>query len=223
MPQKSPQGARVFLVDDHPAMRAGLALLLTQLGYVICGEAENRAQVRQGLAQAQARIALVDLSLGEESGLHVLADLHAAQIPAIVYSMYEDCATITRAFASGATGYVTKREVADVLLTAIGAVLAGQRYISPRAAQSLADRALTPGQTARIALTEREEQIMAGLGRAETSAEIAKNLGISVHTVQTYYARIIEKLGLDGMKALRKLAIQSQSASTGTGAHLPES
>lgn len=77
MPQNSPQGARVFLVDDHPAMRAGLALLLTQPGHVICGEAENRAQVRQGLTQAQARIALVDLSPGEESGLHVLDGMKA--------------------------------------------------------------------------------------------------------------------------------------------------
>jgi DNA-binding NarL/FixJ family response regulator len=223
MPQKSPQGARVFLVDDHPAMRAGLALLLAQVGHVICGEAENRAQVRQGLAQAQAQIALVDLSLGEESGLPVLADLHAARIPAIVYSMYEDCATITRAFASGALGYVTKREVAAVLLEAIGTVLSGRRYASPRAAQSLADRVLAAGESGQTALTDREEQIMAGLGRAETSAEIAKNLGISVHTVQTYYTRIIEKLGLDGMKALRKLAIRSQASPIGTGAHIPES
>ena len=201
------RGARVFLIDDHPAMRAGLALLLAEVGHTVCGEAENRDQLLARLDHARAQVALVDLSLAEGSGLDLLGDLQARDIPALIYSMHEDRAAIERAFACGAAGYVTKREVADVLLEAIAEVVAGQRYASPRAMRSLASRVLSSDAAGTVALSPREEEIMVLLGRGETNAEIARTLGISAHTVQTYYARLIEKLGLTGMKPLRKLAI----------------
>lgn len=200
--------ARVFLIDDHFAMRNGLTLLLAKFGYVVCGEAENREEVLARIESAQAAVALVDLTLGDESGLDLIDALLAHGVAAIIYSMHEDRKTIERAFTCGASGYVTKREVADVLLTALGEVLAGRRYASPRAAISLASRFLVPDEDAETSLSQREEQIIAMLARAETSDEIAKALHISIHTVKTYYARIMEKLGIDGMKGLRKLAAQ---------------
>lgn len=198
-------GARVFLIDDHPAMRNGLCLLLTQAGHTVCGEAGSRAEVLERIGTAKADVALVDLSLAEESGLELLDALAACDVAMLIYSMHEDRASIGRALGRGAQGYVTKREVADVLLAAIGAVRAGERYISPRASQSLGG----PGLAA-DGLSPREEQIMAMLGRGETNDEIADTLGISAHTVQTYFARMIEKLALGGMKELRKRAITGQ-------------
>lgn len=195
-------GVRVFLIDDHPAMRNGLCLLLAQAGHTVCGEAGSRAEVLERIGAAQADVALVDLSLAEESGLELLDVLAACDVATLIYSMHEDRASIGRALGRGAQGYVTKREVADVLLAAIGAVCAGERYISPRASQSLGDQGL-----AADGLSPREEQIMAMLGRGETNDEIADTLGISAHTVQTYFARMIEKLALGGMKELRKRAI----------------
>lgn len=198
--------ARVFLIDDHFAMRNGLTLLLTKFGYAVCGEAENREETLARIESAQAEVALVDLTLGEESGLDLIDALRAQNVAVIIYSMHEDRKTIERSFSCGASGYVTKREVADVLLAALGEVLAGRRYASPRATKSLASQFLVSDEDAEAALSQREEQIIAMLAQAETSDEIAKALHISIHTVKTYYARIIEKFGVDGMKGLRKLA-----------------
>jgi len=85
---------------------------------------------------------LLDLSLGEENGLGLIAALRERGVAVLVYSMHEDAETIEKSFAEGANGYVTKWEVSDTLLTAVSDVLAGQRFISPRAAQSLANKAL---------------------------------------------------------------------------------
>lgn len=201
-------GVRVFLVDDHPAMRNGLSLLLAQVGHTVCGEAASRDDVLASIAAAKADIALVDLSLAEESGLDLIDALAACDVATLIYSMHEDRASITRALGRGAKGYVTKREVADVLLAAIEAVCAGERYVSPRALQTLGCSGLAADAAA--TLSPREEQIMAMLGRGETNDEIARKLGISAHTVQTYFARMIEKLALGGMKDLRKQAITGQ-------------
>lgn len=201
-------GARVFLIDDHPAMRNGLSLLLKQAGHVVCGEAENKAETLARIEAARADVALVDLSLGEGSGLDLIEDLRASNVAAIIYSMHDDRKTIERSFERGASGYVTKREVAEVLLAALDEVRAGGRYASPGAMKSLAGRFIHPDEEGESSLSQREEQIVAKLARAETSAEIAKSLHISTHTVKTYYTRIITKLGLEGMKELRKFAAQ---------------
>ena len=206
MSEDQSRRARVFLIDDHLAMRTGLSLLLTKSGHVICGEAETRAELLGRLKESNADVALVDLTLGDESGLDLIDDLLAQSVAVIIYSMHEDRKTVERAFVAGAAGYVTKREVADVLLTALDQVLAGNRYASPRATKSLANRFLVPQEGTETSLSSREEQIVTMIGRAETSEEIAETLHISVHTVKTYYARIIEKLGIAGMKELRKFA-----------------
>jgi DNA-binding NarL/FixJ family response regulator len=206
MPDAS--GVRVFLVDDHPAMRNGLSLLLRQVGHTVCGEAGSRAELLERLDGVQAAVALVDLSLAEESGLDLIADLTARGIPILIYSMHEDRGSIERAFDRGARGYVTKREVADVLLEAIEAVAAGRRYASPGVMESLAGRVLDPDEGAAVALSQREEQILDRLGGGESSAEIGRALSISAHTVETYYGRMIRKFGFSSMKELRKFAIR---------------
>jgi len=209
-------GLRVFLVDDHPAVRQGLALLLGQERHAVCGEAGGRAEFLARIEACGAQVALVDLSLGEESGLPLLEELRSRSIPALIYSMHEDAETIERAFAAGAGGYVTKREVSAVLLDAVAEVAAGRRYVSPRAGQSLLSRS-TPGGDGRTpetqageGLSERERQILGLLGNGESTSDIAAVLTISARTVESYCARIMEKLGLDGMKALKKHAIRQQ-------------
>jgi DNA-binding NarL/FixJ family response regulator len=199
---------RVFLVDDHPVLRNGLSLLLSQSGHVVCGVAGSRAELLAAIDGSRAGVALVDLSLAEESGLDLIDDLTARGVPVLIYSMHEDSQSIERAFGRGARGYVTKREVEDVLLSAIVAVAAGQRYTSPGVMRALADRVLSPDEAGEAALSQREEQILDGLGRGETSAEMSQSLHISFHTVETYYGRLLRKLGLASMKELRKFAIR---------------
>lgn len=202
--------ARIFLIDDHPAVRQGLKLLLSQEGHIVCGEAGSRVETFDRIGPSGADMTLLDISLGEESGLDLIAGLRALGITVLVYSMHEDAGTIEKAFSAGANGYVTKREMSDALLAAIADLRAGGRHVSPRAAQSLADRVLSSTKTdGTTALSEREQQVLAMLGRGESSADIAAACAISIRTVETYYGRIIEKLNLDGMKELRRHAIRS--------------
>jgi DNA-binding NarL/FixJ family response regulator len=208
MDNVAPSGVRVFLVDDHPVMRNGLSLLLTQSGHTVCGVAGSREELLALLDGSQAAVALVDLSLAEESGLDLIDDLTARGVPTLIYSMHEDSKSIERAFGRGARGYVTKREVEDVLLEAITVVAAGQRYASPEVMRSLAGRVLAPAEGEETALSRREEQIINRLGRGETSTEMSRALNISVHTVETYYGRLLRKLGLSSMNELRKFAIR---------------
>lgn len=202
---------RIFLIDDHPAVREGLKQLLAQEAHLICGEAGSRAETLERIGSSRADMALLDVSLGEENGLEFIAELRKRDIAVLVYSMHEDAGTIDKAFAAKAAGYVSKREQPDALLAAVSDVLAGVRHISPRAAQSLANRALSSPEADREALlSEREKQILHWLGQGESNADIAATLMIGVRTVETYTARIIAKLDLDGMKALRRYAIRKQ-------------
>uniref|UniRef100_I2Q6W3 Response regulator containing a CheY-like receiver domain and an HTH DNA-binding domain n=1 Tax=Desulfovibrio sp. U5L TaxID=596152 RepID=I2Q6W3_9BACT len=202
-------GRRLFLADDHPAVREGLTLRLLQEGFVVCGEAENRATLLAGIDASRADIALVDLTLCGENGLDLITELDARGIPVLVYSMHEDAETVRLALARGAGGYVAKRETSAVLVDGVRAVLAGRRYLSPRVAAALkASPALAPAAGQAAALSERERQILERLSQGEGNTEIASALGVSVRTVESYHARILVKLDLDGMKALRKYAIR---------------
>jgi two-component system, NarL family, invasion response regulator UvrY len=211
MADETAQGARIFLVDDHPAIRQGLALLLCQEGFVICGEVESRTQTLEILSAATPDLVLVDISLGNESGLDLIRELRARDHAILVYSMHDDVNNIEQAFAAGAIGYVTKRELSETLLEGIREVLAGRRYVSGVAAQSLASGVLSSSKAfLEFALSERERQIMTMLGQGESNADIAAAFAIGIRTVETYYARIINKLNMDGMKALRRYAIKTR-------------
>jgi len=211
MNERTGKVARIFLIDDHPAVRQGLKVIISQESYMVCGEAENSLETFERISSSGADIALLDLSLGEENGLELIAAIRKLGITVLVYSMHEDAGTIERTFTAGANGYVTKREMADVLLAALSDLQSGKRHVSPRAARSLADRALSSSEVVKVTLlSERERRILSMLGKGETNTDIAADLFISVRTVETYCARIIDKLELDGMKALRRYAIKSK-------------
>jgi len=211
MHSPTPTNIRVFLADDHPAVRQGLSLLMAQEGILVCAEAETRQETLARIDAAAPDIAVVDLSLGEESGLDLIRELTGRGIPVLIYSMHEEPEIIEQCFKRGACGYVSKRDEAFALPCAIRDVQAGNRHISPRAAQCLASRALQPEQAHTAPpLSAREMQIMSLLGQGDSNKDIAGELGLSVRTVESYFARIIEKIGVEGMKELRKHAIRTQ-------------
>lgn len=202
------RSVRVVLVDDHLAMRQGLALLLSQEGLQVCGEAANRAETISSVETGRPDIVLMDISLGEESGLDLIADVVDLDAKVLCYSMFEDAATIRKALHAGALGYVTKREMADCLLAAVASVLAGDQHLSPVAAQSLsADH--TDQQVQIPVLSRREQQIVALIGRGLPNMEIATTLNISIKTVEAYCSRIMDKLDLHGMREIRQYAIRN--------------
>lgn len=198
---------RVFLADDHPAVRQGLSLLMAQENIVVCAEAETCAQTLANIDASGADMAVVDLSLGEESGVDLITELTDRNIPVLIYSMHEDPEIIEQCFKRGASGYVSKRDDAFALPRAIRDVQAGNRHISPRVAQRLASRALQPPVPS---LSARELQVLTLLGQGDSNKDIASKLGLSVRTIESYFARIIEKVGVEGMKELRKYAIRIQ-------------
>ncbi len=199
---------RLLLVDDHPAIREGLAVLLSTAEVQVCGEAGSRAEARARVEETGPTLAVVDLSLGAEEGLALLAELRDRGLPAVVYSMHDEASRVEAAFAAGARGYVTKRESYEVLLQAIREVAGGGRFISPVAALALAQHvAASVAPTPERALSEQESQVYHLLGQGEGTLEIAAHLQVSARTVESYYARIREKLGLESMRDLRRHAI----------------
>jgi len=199
---------RILLVDDHPAVREGLGLLLAAEGICVCGEASGQAEALRSLAEARPDLALVDLSLGSEYGATLVTELCAREIPSLVYSMHEDIHHVESAFAAGARGYVTKRELQGVLVLAIREVAQGRRFVSPNAAIALADHiAGTRSHNGERELSDQERQVFHLLGEGEGTIEIAAAMCIKTRTVESYYARIMDKLGIEGMHDLRHYAI----------------
>jgi DNA-binding NarL/FixJ family response regulator len=199
---------RVLLVDDHPGVRQGLALLLAPEGIEACAEAGGKAQAMEYVGKCRFELAIIDLSLDGEDGLTLVAELHQRSVPVLVYSMHKDAQHVGEAFAAGALGYVTKREHHAVLVQAIRDVAAGRLFVSPQAAGALAER-LT-GMTADDSvqkLSPHERRVYELIGRGEDIFDIAAALRISHHTVETYYGRILVKLNLNGMHELRRHAI----------------
>lgn len=200
----------VLLVEDHPAVREGLALLLAREDISVCGQAEMRSQALLATERCIPQVALVDLSLGTENGLDLIADFQARDIPVLVYSAHEDGEHVQQALAAGARGYVTKREMHRVLAEAIREVAAGGTCLGPRASSALAAELNRTGKgAAHRDPSDREREVYELLGRGATTSEIAATMHVSVRTVESYCVRLMEKLGFDGMRPLRRDAIRN--------------
>lgn len=210
--QKNSRAIRVLIVDDHPAVRQGLGVLLEPEGIRVCAEADGRAEALTACQQHKPDVVLVDLSLGDEDGMVLLENLRDRGLLSLVYSMHEDGPHVKRAFAAGALGYVTKREVHRVLVQAIIEVANGRRFVSPRAAVALAEQvAEDPADTILRELSRQEQEVYGLLGVGENTKQIAVAMKISARTVESYYDRILVKLGLEGMHELRRHAISHRS------------
>lgn len=212
MADLSLHGVRVFLVDDHPAVREGLSLLLANKGLVVCGEAGCREDALQLIGTVAADIVLVDLSLGKESGIDLIAALKKCGAKTLAYSMHDDGERVEAALAAGASGYVTKREVAATLLEAIRNILAGGCYLSPIAEAARQQTAPDEWRVVVERLSGRELDVFRRMGEGYSTADLASHFDISPSTVETYYARIMEKLDLSRAKEIRLKAIKFMKA-----------
>jgi DNA-binding NarL/FixJ family response regulator len=201
MTNDSPRRVSVFLVDDHPLVRQGLAVMLEQAGFAVGGEAESIEATLAHPGLAASQVAILDLSLDRANGMDLIPVLSQRGIRVVVYSMHEDAAVVRSALAAGAKGYITKREAAQSLVAAIRTVLDGGDYVSPRAASGLAQRVTDPD------LSRQQEQLYDLLGQGCDAQEIADRLHVSPRTVETYCTRLMDKMGLAGMKELRRRAI----------------
>ncbi|HOX01835.1 MAG TPA: response regulator transcription factor [Candidatus Paceibacterota bacterium] len=208
MPTKAAKPVRLFLVDDHAMVRAGLVTVLKQSGFGICGQAGSLQEALAHPGLNSADLVLVDLSLGAKSGLELIKNLQERRLRSLVYSMHEDSNVVRKAFAAGAAGYVTKREAASCLVEAVHSVLAGNRYVSPRAGIGLVARGSADAEAHPSGeLSEQQQRLYELLGEGFSGEEIAEVLHVSPRTVESYAARMMEKLNVAGMKELRRAAI----------------
>ena len=206
---------RVFLVDDHPLVREWLGnLLRLQPDLDVCGEAGDPAAALDAMNAHPPDIAVVDLSLKQGSGLDLIKALrlHSPGVRILVLSMHEDISDIERAFRAGALGYVMKRESTGQIVAAIRQVHSGKPYADAAVLTALAERSLSrrPGSATATpeSLSDRELEVYRRLGAGQTTRRIADELNIGIKTVQTYYARIREKLGLADAAELTREAIR---------------
>src|SRR5256714_5400720 len=150
--------SRIFLVDDHPLVREGLANLINQQDdLMVCGEAEDGAEALSGIGAVRPDMALIDISLKNESGLELVKNLEARfpLVALIVLSMHDEALYAERALRAGARGYVMKRETTKSVLTCIRRVLEGGVYVSERVVNTMAHSLSASPKTARASSVER--------------------------------------------------------------------
>jgi DNA-binding NarL/FixJ family response regulator len=205
----------VLLVEDHPMFRERLASIISKRGdMAVCGEADN---VNDAIALAESLhpdIAIVDITLRASNGLDFLKDLKAREmnLPVLVLSMHDEAIYAERVLRAGARGYITKYEASAEVMVAIEQVLNGEVYLSRQMTSRMLGRFAVgkksgdPGDVS--ALTDRELDVFVRIGRGETARDIASALHVGVTTVDTYRARIKEKLGLKNGNELQRRAME---------------
>jgi DNA-binding NarL/FixJ family response regulator len=209
----------VLVIDDHPIVREGIAQLLAQqVDLSCCGSAIDGASARVAVAEHAPDVAVLDLSLGRDSGLDLIPALveEYPGLAVLVLSMHDEALYAKRALQAGARGYIMKHEGTDLLLQAIRTVVAGQIYVSPRVNATLlrtlagARTAQTPVEQGPLAeLSNRELEVYRLVGQGLSTKEIATQLYLSAKTVESHRTHIRQKLGLDSTAALIAHAAQS--------------
>lgn len=200
---------RILLVEDHPVTREGFARLLDfEPDLQVCGQAGTAAEALAAVTTLSPDLVIVDISLGERSGLELLKDL-SSQHPGLlllVLSTHDENVYAVRSLRAGARGYVMKSAATDQILEAIRRVLDGRTYVSEQMNDRLLNR-LGPGWGTPPAsevelLSDRELEVYALIGEGRSTAQIAVALNLSPNTVATHRAHIQEKLHLESLNEL---------------------
>jgi DNA-binding NarL/FixJ family response regulator len=206
---------KILIVEDHPLFRAMLAQLIRQeLGMAVCGETDNIKEALQLINETHPDAAIVDVTLRGSCGLELLKQLKALslKVPVLVLSMHAERLYAERVLRAGAKGYISKEESPAEVLNAIRKVSEGYIYVSERANEAIlgrlghADKATLPSGV--DLLSDREIEVFQLVGRGLNSREIAGQLNLGGTTVDSYRARIKEKLGIKNAAELYQRAAQ---------------
>jgi DNA-binding NarL/FixJ family response regulator len=200
---------RILIVDDHPLVRESLKRIIQgEPDLIVCGEAEDREQALEIVSATMPRLVIVDLTLKSSHGLELIKDLRERfpGVLSLVLSMHDEMIHAERAIRAGACGYITKQEIPAKILLAIRKILSGEIFWSEKAALQVASKiAHKPRAATKFdLLTDREMQVFQLIGSGQGTHQIATTLHISASTVETYRARIKEKLNLNsGLELVR--------------------
>lgn len=204
---------RVFLVDDHPIVRQGIALLINQTrDLMVCGTASDTRSAMEAVPKSAPDIVVTDLSMPGPDGLELIKNLRTLMptLSILVLSMQDEMLYAGRALKSGARGYIMKHEAEENILAAIQRVLAGQIYLSPSMTSHFLQNATTHAEvnpSPLDLLSDRELQVFELLGNGVRTSKIAEQLGIGVKTVETHIVRIRHKLGFADSHEMSRQAV----------------
>ena len=206
---------KILVVDDHPIVRRGFALLINQEPDMeVCGEAETPEEALQIIEQSHPDLAIVDITLkGGTNGLELLKELtqRYPKLPALVVSMHDEQVYAERVLRSGAKGYIMKQEVDSAMVGAVRSVLNGGIYLSQEMNRQLltgeSSRRSPSSETMIDKLSDREFEVFRLLGQGLGTRRIAETLDVSIKTVETFRSRIKEKLNLEDGNQLVQVAV----------------
>ncbi|WP_017755299.1 response regulator transcription factor [Calidifontibacillus oryziterrae] len=206
---------KVLLVDDHPVFRSGLKnILISENDFTIIGEASNGREAIEIVSDIQPDIIIMDVSMPDMDGIEATREIHKHnnQIKILILTMYSDEAYLKAGLAAGASGYVLKQAVDTELVTAIRTVLRGENYIYPTLMPALYKTKLGIKQEDTIdeveLLSQREIEVLKYIALGYTQKEIADEIDVSIKTVETYKARIMEKTGANKRSMLVRFALK---------------
>lgn len=214
---------RIFLIDDHPMMREGLAHLIQRSPeFEVCGEAGTAAEAFQIVPKIKPDLVVMDLSLPDKNGLELIKDLQALcpEVSVLVLSMHDEMLYAERVIRAGGRGYIMKESAPEKLADAMRKVLAGMVYVSDKASTHILDtlsgKSGNKTRSRLEGLTDREFEVFELVGEGKSAHEIAERLNISPRTVDAHRAHIREKLGLPDSAALMRYAVRWVEAGAGS-------
>ena len=203
---------RVLLADDHAIVRAGLRRLLADTGdIVVAGEAGDGEETLALLERIEVDVVVLDLNMPKVGGLEVLKEIRRLQRTArvLVLTMYPEEQYALRVFQAGGDGFLSKSSVTEELILAIRRVAADRKYVTPAAAEHLAEHlGMSPPLADHPRLSRRELQTLRLIAAGRTTGAIAHELGVSAKTVGTFRYRLLKKLGLQSNVEAAHFAIE---------------
>ena len=208
--------ARILVVDDHAIVRQGLMQLINrESDMFVCGDAETAADALKQIALLNPDVAIVDVSLKEDSGLELVKNIRIRhpKLAVLILSMHDETFYAGRFLRAGARGYIMKEVATEKVLIALRRVLAGEVYLSERMSSRILHKLVdgsgaTPVKATIDVLSDRELEVFSLIGQGLGTRDIAKRLHVSVKTVEAHRAHIKEKLQLQGATELLQQAIQ---------------
>jgi two-component system, NarL family, invasion response regulator UvrY len=205
---------RILIVDDHPLVRRGIAqVLAAEFTGAVIGEAATAAEALEAISNETWSLVLLDISLPGRNGLEVLKEIKTARpkLPVLVLSTYPASQFATRVLRAGAAGYLTKEEPPEVLIQAVRQTCGGGKFISADAAMHLASEIMIDSsKPIHELLSDREYDVFLRIGSGQSVGEIAATLNLSVKTISTYRARILDKTGMKTNAGLAQYAIRNK-------------
>lgn len=202
-----------MIADDHPIFREGVKKFLgSEIDFSVTVEAENSAEAIEKIMNEDFDILLLDIGLPGRSGIDILPEVKRLKpnLPVLIYSMHPEERYAIRALKAGASGYLSKEEDADKLIEALRTIHSGRKYITPSLAEKLAFEIAEPTHSVlHETLSNREFEVMQKIALGKSIKEIADALSLSVNTVNTYRARILEKMQMKNNMDIARYAIKS--------------